>query len=82
MSIKSTHLVTREFAIEAILQRQNDIYNLNNDQLSDLLEETLHNGFYNFRIVSEYEMIENKNEKYPIPYLDDIYNLPESNDAW
>ena len=33
MSIKSTHLVTREFAIEAILQRQNDIYNLNNDQL-------------------------------------------------
>ena len=72
MSIKSTHLVTREFAIEAILQRQNDIYNLNNDQLSDLLEETLHNGFYNFRIVNEEEFNENKEKDYPFPYLDDI----------
>jgi len=27
-------------------------------------------------------MEDNRNKKYPSPYLDDVYNLPESNDAW
>jgi len=82
MSIKTTHIVTREFAINAIIKKQSDLYNLSDEDLSNLLEESIHNGFYNFIIVSESEMIENKNKNCSSPYLDDIYYLPESNDAW
>ena len=82
MSIKSTHLVTREFAIKAILSKQHDIYDLTNEELSYLLEESIHNGFYNFSVVSESEIEDNKHKDYPLPYLDDIYDLPERNDAW
>jgi len=82
MSIKTTHLVTREFAIEAILKKQTELYNLTDDELSELLEESIHNGYCNFMIVSKSELEENKNKNYPTPYLDNIYDLPEKNDAW
>lgn len=79
MSIKSTHIVTREFALQAI---QLKLYGASDNQLADILEDVLHNGFYNFRIVSQEEFQENKNKKYPMPLLDDLSNLPEYNDAW
>ena len=82
MGIKTTHIVTRDFAIAAILKKQDEIYELNNEDLSELLEETLHNGFYNFRIVSDEEHQQNKYNGYPTPYLDDIANLPPRNDSW
>lgn len=82
MSIKTTHLVTREFAIEAILRKQNDIYDITDDDLSELLEESIHNGFYNFVVVSKSEFEENKSKDYSTPYLYDVSDLPERNDAW
>ncbi len=72
MSIKSTHQVTREFAIDVI---QSLLHNCTDEQIANILEEAIHNGFYNFEVVGEID--------YDIPfYLDDISNLPEYNDAW
>lgn len=71
MSIKTTHSVTRDFAIKVILSKLDD---LSDEQLSNVLEEVIHNGFYNFTIVNSIE-----NETY---YLDDLNNLPGYNDAW
>jgi len=77
MSIKSTHIVTRKFAIEAILAKMNEIEKLTDGDLEDLLEEVIHNGFYNFSIVSEEEFKNNTR-----PSLDNVYDLPSRNDAW
>lgn len=71
MSIKTTHSVTRDFAIKVILSKLDD---LSDEQLSNVLEEVIHNGFYNFTIVNSTE-----NETY---YLDYLNNLPGYNDAW
>lgn len=79
MSIKTTHLVTREFALAAIMKK---LHEVNDRQLENILEETLHNGFYNFNIVTPEEMEENKAEKYPMPMLLSLEYLPEYNDAW
>ncbi len=82
MSIKTTYLVTREFALAAIQKRLDD---LSDDELSDVLETVLHNGFYNFWIVSEEDfnknLTDNDNYTKMRPYLDDLENLPEHNDA-
>lgn len=72
MSVKTTHQVTRDFAIQAILSK---IYNLSDEQLADMLESAIHNGYYNFEVVDEIDYS-------GMPYLDDITNLPEYNDAW
>jgi hypothetical protein len=80
MSIKTTHYTTREIAIAAIEQKISNIYDLNDEELADLLEEVLHNGFYNFTIVSE-EELENYKEKH-YPTLDSTWNSPSRNDAW
>ena len=80
MSIKSTHIVTREFALAAIEKR---MYQLTDEHLAQALEEVIHNGFYNFQIVSHEEMDENRQkEHFPDPFLDDLDNLPEYNDAF
>ena len=78
MSIKTTHLVTKEFAKDAILHL---LDKCNDDQLANILEEVIHNGFYNFMIVDEQMFEENKDQKYPLPFIDEIYYLPEYNDA-
>lgn len=80
MSIKTTHYTTREIAIESIEKKISEIYDLNDEELADLLEEVLHNGFYNFIIVSEDELENYKENNYPT--LDSTYNLPSRNDAW
>jgi len=80
MSIKTTHYTTREIAIAAIEQKISNIYDLNDEELADLLEEVLHNGFYNFIIVSEDELKNYKEKHYPT--LDSTWNLPGRNDAW
>jgi hypothetical protein len=83
MSIKSTHLVTRDFAIEAIIKKQEDLNSLNNEDLANLLEETIHNGYYNFCIVSQQEIEDNKTREWPRKYLDDINDLPErDSESW
>lgn len=80
MSIKTTHYVTREFAIEAIQKKVDEIHELNDEELADFLEEAIHNGFYNFIIVSE-EDLKNYEEK-GYPTLSSTWRLPERNDAW
>lgn len=74
MSIKTTHNVTRDFARSVIVKK---LYDLNDDQLSNILEEVIHNGFYNFRIKEEDEI-----DKINDFYFDDLENLPEYNNAW
>ncbi len=83
MSVKTTYLVTREFALAAILQK---IEEVTDEQLSSILEETIHSAFHNFAIVSEKEFEDNKNA--PLidagnyfyydnsPYLEDLDQLP------
>lgn len=82
MSIKTTHIVTRKFAIEAIMKKMDELENLKDDELEDLLEEVIHNGFYNFSIVSEDEIEVNKTRAMCRPYLDSTYDIPSRNDAW
>lgn len=71
MSIKTTHSVTREFAIQAIMIK---LHSATNEQLEDMLETVIHNGFYNFSIVHDLE-----GENW---VLDDLSNLPDYNDAY
>lgn len=52
MSIKTTHKVTKDFAIKAIMVK---LHECNDNQLENILEEAIHNGFYNFRIVDDLE---------------------------
>lgn len=79
MSIKTTHIVTRDFAIKAI---QQELEECTDEQLSNILEEVIHNGFYNFSIVSDVEFQENLENMYPSPYLNNLDYLPECNNAW
>lgn len=72
MSIKTPQIVTRRFAIAAIMLK---IHEATDEQLEDMLESAIHNGFYNFCIVDEQQFEDNKKEEYPRPYL------PDYNDA-
>ena len=80
MSIKSTHSVTREFAIEVIRKKIED-KDITDGQLEDMLELAIHNGYYNFIIVEE-EQLEKMKWNNDSTYLDDIENLPEYNDVY
>ena len=99
MGIKSTHIVTREFAIQAIKRKvyENEqsckqrikklkfgrkLKHISDWELEDILEEAIHNGFYNFSIVNQDEFDQNKLKEYPRPYLDSIDYLPNYNNAW
>lgn len=73
MSIKTTHSITREFAINVILKKINDC---TDEQLGNIVDEVIHNGFYNFIIVPEHIL------RYENYLLNDINNLPEYNDAF
>ena len=89
MSVKTTYLVIREFALAAILQKLEEA---GDEQLSNILEETIHSAFHNFAIVSEEEFQKNKNA--PLinagsysyydnsPYLEDLDNLPDFTDNY
>lgn len=100
MSITTTHIVTRGFAIDAIKKckerssaEKNRIKKLQEEycggklkhatdsKLEDLLEAAIHNGFYNFNIVSNWDFNLNLSKKYQSPYLDDLDCLPSYNDA-
>ena len=81
MGIKSTHSVTREFATLVILKKVAN-GEMTDEQLEDLLETAIHNGFYNFSIVSKEELEEEKNGRFGSFYLDDLDNLPEYNDVY
>jgi len=80
MGIKSTHSVTREFAIEVIQSKLSDISDLNDEDLADLLELVIHNGFYNFNIVSPEQLKQIESEGGYI--LDSMSYLPGRNNAW
>lgn len=76
MGVKSTHDVTREFAIEAIIKR---LPYLNNQQLARVLEDAIYSCYHNFSIVDQ-SVIDIQLEKYDhwdYCYLDDINDLPE-----
>lgn len=78
MGVKSTHLVTREFAIAAIMIK---LQEASDEVLADTLESVLHNGFYNFWVVSQEEFDKNKDEEFPMPTLTNLNSLPEYNNA-
>lgn len=78
MGVASTHYVTREFAIAVIMGK---IHMISDKDLATVLEDVLHNGFYNFIVVDKHTFEENKRQQWPMPYLDDILNLPERNNA-
>ena len=82
MSIKSTHYVTREFAIEAIIHKSEELQEYTDDQISDILESIIHNGFYNFSIVTEEQIEKERNSIYGGRYFDSVYELPSPNDAY
>jgi hypothetical protein len=52
MSIKTTHEIKRNLALEAINSKLQDC---TNSELSDILETLVANDFYNFTIVEEFE---------------------------
>jgi ferritin len=79
MSIKTTHSCTREFAIEVIKKKLEED-TLTDEQLANMLEEAIHNGFYNFSIQTIDWFIRDQEAGYPT--MDDVNNLPEYNDAW
>lgn len=70
MGIKSTHQVLRQDALNIIYSRLNDI---TDDQLSNVLEEVIHNGYYNFEIVDTITS--------PHMFITED-NVPEYNDTW
>ncbi len=72
MSIKSTHSVTRDFALQAIERK---LYGVDDRHLADILETVLHSPYHNFRVVSEAELKADKEKDYHV--LDDIEDLPE-----
>ena len=78
MSIKSTHIITKEDCLDIIKLKLNDC---TDKQLENILEEVIHNGFYNFSIVTQEEFDKNLDEEYPEPYITKD-NVPEYNDAW
>ena len=78
MSIKSTHIITKEDCLDIIKLKLNDC---TDEQLANILEEVIHNGFYNFSIVTQEEFDKNLDEEYPEPYITKD-NVPEYNDAW
>ena len=81
MSIKTTHNITREDALYIIYEVLEN-REISDEHLANILEEVIHNGFYNFRIESK-EYIENdKNSAFPSPYLDRDCYIPEYNTAW
>lgn len=58
MSVKSTHIITRKVATQVIIQK---IFECSDNQLADILESIVDSPFYNFRIVNEEDIEENKN---------------------
>lgn len=84
MSIKTTHYVTRSFAQQAIakkmMEKMAEIHILDDEKLADLLEDMLHDGFKNFIVISDEQLVNEKRRG--SPYLDDLNNLPEENNAY
>ena len=79
MGIASTKLVTRELALQTILSK---VTQLDDEELSDVLTELVHDGFSNFRIVSDNEFEENKKAGiYRDDYIENLEDMPERNDA-
>ncbi len=83
MSIKTTHLVRRADALKlierAIYERDTPI---SNEQIEDILEAAIHNGFYNFVIVNDEDFEKNKTSEFSSPYMEGNDILPDYNDAY
>lgn len=73
MSIKTTHTTTRELALQFI---ESKLSELSNDQLADVLETTVHNGFYNFTIEDREEDLGDW------CVIRSLEQFPEPNDAY
>lgn len=59
MSVKSTHYITREVAIQIIMKK---IFECNDSQLADTLESIVDSSFHNFIIVDQEDFEKNKNK--------------------
>ena len=79
MSIKTTHFVTRKFALEAI---QHKLEEVSDKQLEGVLEELVASDLHNFSIISEEELEIEKNSEYGCFYIDSLNNLPEPYDQY
>ncbi len=73
MGVKSTHLVTRDVAMQAILSK---LYSMDDDRLANVLEEVVDSDFHNFHIVSREEITENLDSEYPSPCIQSVSDLP------
>ena len=58
MSVKSTHYITKDVAIQIIIKK---IFECNDSQLADTLESIVDSPFHNFIIVDQEDFEENKN---------------------
>jgi hypothetical protein len=69
MSVKSTHLIKKEDAINLI---ENKMFSLTDQQLSDIVEIIINNDFFNYSVVDNHEFGENKFAEYPDFFIDDL----------
>ena len=75
MSIKTTYEIKRNVALEAIYSK---LSNATDEELSDVLEILVANDFYNFTIVSEFELPTNfMGILYDSPRIESLYDLPD-----
>ena len=66
MSIKTTHLITREVAIQAILHK---VMVASDSTLANMLEEFEESYFRNYRITDQNEIDENDKLEWPMPTI-------------
>jgi hypothetical protein len=68
--------------IDIIQHKANLLDDYPDEYIAEILESIIYNGFYNFSIVSEEDLEKEKNSEYGGRYFDNVYSLPETNDAW
>jgi len=59
MSLKTTHNITREAALQVIISK---LYSLDDDRLADTLEIVLNDDYKNFTITDISDIIANKDD--------------------
>lgn len=69
MGIKTTHIITRQVALEIISSKLQEAAD---DVISDILESFPESHFRNYDIVSEEEFLLNETKEYPMPEVDSI----------
>lgn len=72
MGVKTTHIITRELAIEIILCRLTEA---SDEVIPNMLEDLPESEYRNYTIVTDEELEEDKKSEYPIPRIDFIHKF-------